>query len=115
MDKLQTIDISTAVIQAQTDSSYKTLGKAKLLANREISDKKQLDKASSGFEALLLQQMLKSMWESVETTDFLGANNNEAQIYRDMFNQAVSDNISEGKGVGVKKFLAKELSKAEKK
>ena len=115
MDKVRSFDASTAMMQAQAFSGEKTIGRAKLLASKEIRDEKQLNKASSGFEALLLQQMLKSMWETVQTTGLLGENSNEAQIYRDMFNQAVSDNISEGKGVGIKKFLAKELGKLEQK
>jgi Rod binding domain-containing protein len=40
-----------------------------------------------------------------------GENSNQAQIFRDMFNQAVADEISKGEGMGVKKFISKELSR----
>ena len=85
--------------------------KAKTLSSKEIRDKKQLDKAAKGFEALLLQDMLKSMWETVEVKGWLGEDSNEAKIYRDMMNQAIADSIAEGKGIGIKDVVKKELGK----
>ena len=87
---------------------------AKQLANRDLTSEKEIEKASKGFEALLLHQMLKSMWATVETTGMLGEDSNQAQIYRYMLNQALADSMSEGRGVGVKDFLKKELSKLPK-
>ena len=72
-------------------------------------DEKGVDKAAGGFEALLLHQMLKSMWETVDTSGLLGEDSNQAQIYRDMFNQSLADSIAEGRGIGVKQFLKGEL------
>ncbi len=79
--------------------------------NKEIRSKAELDKASSGFEALLLHNMLKEMWGSTNSGGILDENSNEMNIFRDMFNQAIADEVVKGEGIGVKKFLNKELSK----
>ena len=71
----------------------------------------ELERAASGFESILVNQMINAMWETVETTGLLGENSHEAGIYRDMFNQALSDSISKGSGIGVKGFLKTELIK----
>lgn len=85
--------------------------KAKNLANREVKDKTQVDKATKGFEALLLHEMMKSMWATVNTEGLLGEDSNQGQIFRGMFHQAVSDEISKGKGIGIQQFLETELVK----
>ena len=81
------------------------------LKKQDVSTEKEKAKALKGFEALMLHQMLKSMWETVEHTDLMGENGNEASIYRDMLNQAVSDSIAEGRGIGLKKVLNHELDR----
>ncbi len=102
-------------LAAATLAGFDSAGeKVKSLSGRELSNGKEGEKAAAGFEALLLHQMLKSMWETVETTGLMGENSNEAQIYRDMLNQAISDSISEGPGIGVKKMLLQQLNKVEK-
>ncbi len=88
-----------------------SLSKAKSLENQDIKSKAQMEKATKGFEALLLQEMMKSMWATVDTTGLLGEDSNQSQIYRSMFNQAVADEIAKGDGVGVQDFLEKELNK----
>ena len=79
--------------------------------NKDVKSKAELEKASSGFEALLLHNMLKEMWGSTGQGGILEENSNEMNIFRDMFNQAVADEVVKGEGIGVKKFLNKELSK----
>jgi peptidoglycan hydrolase FlgJ len=82
----------------------------KRLQNTSKNSEKELDKAASGFEALLLHNMLEAMWKTVDTTgSLMGDDSNQAQIFRDMLNQALSDKISQGKGIGVKDFLKKEI------
>ena len=85
--------------------------KVKTLSKQEVKDQKDLDKAAKGFEALLLHEMLKSLWETVEVKGWLGEDSNEAKIYRDMMNQAISDSVAEGKGIGIKDVVRKELEK----
>lgn len=115
MDKIATIAGGAGLGQADALLSNSEAAKVKELASRKVSTEKETDKAASGFEALLLHQMLKAMWSTVQTTGLLGENSNEAQVYRDMLDQAIADNVAEGRGVGVKKFLKKELLKSESK
>ena len=71
----------------------------------------QRGKAISGFEAMLVQEVFKSMWAGVEKSTLFGEDSNESQIYQDMMVQAVSDETAKGKGVGVKAYLQKELER----
>jgi Rod binding domain-containing protein len=113
MDKIQTLqmmDPAGAAAQAQTQNSAE---RAKKLASQPITSEKELDKAAGGFEALMLQEMLKSMWSTVQHSDFMGGDSMEAGIYRDMLSQAIADTVSEGRGIGLKEFMRRELLKAE--
>ena len=87
------------------------IAKAKELGNRKVSSEKEVDKAAGGFEALLLHQMMESMWSTVEFGGMFNETGNESNIYRDMLSQAVADTTAEGRGIGVKDFLKKELLK----
>jgi len=89
----------------------KGLKKAENLASAKLESEADIDKAASGFEALLLHQMLKEMYSSIEGSGVFGENSNEAGIYKDMFVQAIADTVSSGRGIGVKDFLRKELVK----
>ena len=110
MSKIESLkSLDPSIGAALTQSSVAT-DKAKALAGQEIKSEKELDKAASGFEALLLHEMLKSMWATIDTTGLLGEESNQSQIYRDMLNQAMSDSISEGRGIGVKDFVKREIS-----
>lgn len=88
-----------------------SLAKVKTLSQRDVKSKKDVEKAASGFEALLLHEMLKSMWATVEPGSLLGEDSNASQIYRDMFNQAIADNTAKGRGIGIKKVVEAEIGK----
>lgn len=85
--------------------------KAKQLKNQEIRSEKELEKAAAGFEALLLQQMMQSMWSTVEFSGMFNEEGNQASIYRDMFNQAIADETAKGRGMGVKEYVKQQLTK----
>lgn len=72
----------------------------------------KLEKAASDFEALLLHQMLKSMWQTVPEPEMLGTGQ-ESQMYRDLFNEALSESISQGQGIGIKEVIARDLERLE--
>ena len=114
MDKIQTLGAENAAAEAQMLVQENRVAQAKALASQGVNDAKKMEKATGGFEALLLHEMLKAMWSTVQTTGLMGEDSNQAQIYRDMLNQAISDSIAEGKGIGVKQFLKKELLKMPK-
>lgn len=111
MDKLQSIAGGAGLGQLELQKLDQKVGAAKNLADKDVKSAEEVEEAAGGFEALLLHQMLKSMWSTVQGTGFLGDDSNEAQIYRDMLNQAIADSVAEGRGVGVKDFLRKELTK----
>lgn len=99
---------ASAVAIAQQSSS---LEKVKGLAAQDVKSDKAKEKAVSGFEALLLHEMFKSMWDTVDTTGFLGDDSNQAQIYRDMLNQSIADSVAKGRGIGVKKLVLGEIAR----
>jgi Rod binding domain-containing protein len=71
------------------------------LADKSLDKKdKEIVKAAQDFEALLLQQMFSSMWKgTVETS-------NEESLYRDMLNQAIAEEMSKGRGLGLKEMVS---------
>jgi Rod binding domain-containing protein len=110
MTKISTLDGFAGQALMQSGQQENLVNKAKSLSNNDIKTKDGLEKAAKGFEALLLHQMLKEMWNTVETGGLMGEDSNQAQIYRDMLNQAISDSVSDGRGIGVKDFLKTQLS-----
>lgn len=105
MSKINTgVDTRSAIQQASMPDE-KNLKKQKLERPQDV------EKAASGFEALLLHNMLQEMWKTTGMGEgIMGENSNESQIFRDMFHQSIADEISEGDGIGVKTFLKKQLS-----
>ena len=109
MSEIKTIGkINPADITAVSAGS-KGVDAAKALSKQQLKDEKAVEKAAGGFEALILQEMFKSMWSTVETTGLMGEDSNAAQIYTDMFHQAVADSVSKGRGMGLKQFVKHEL------
>lgn len=111
MPKTETVAGSAGLIAQQMAQATAETQAANNLKNRKVTSEKDVEKAASGFEALLLHEMMKAMWATVENTNALGEKSNEGEIYRDMLNQAISDSVADGKGIGVKDFLRKELSR----
>lgn len=72
----------------------------------------KIEKAATDFEALLLQEMLKSMWSATQHDDVLSSGDEET--YRDMLHQALAQNIAETHTIGVKDVLMKDMIKSEK-
>lgn len=67
-------------------------------------------KAGKQFEALLIQQMLASMWETVPK-DGLVSGGKEEEMYRDMFNEAMGTEISEKQSLGIADAIVKDINK----
>jgi len=74
----------------------------------------QPEEAAKQFEALLIQQMMESMWSTVPQKGLLSGSNEEA-MYRDMLNEALATSISEGKGLGIKDVILSDFNKVKKK
>lgn len=70
--------------------------------------------AAQQFEALLLKQMIDSMWSTVPKDGLLSGSSEES-MYRDMLNEALATSIAEGRGVGVKEVILRDINKLSKK
>ncbi len=75
---------------------------------RSASEQAELETAATQFESLLLNQMIKSMWTTVPEEGLLSGSREEA-LYRDMFNQALSDDIAKSQSIGIKDVILREL------
>lgn len=64
--------------------------------------------AAEQFESLLVNEMLKSMWQTVPQGELLSGGNDE-RTYRDMLNEALANSIAAGKGIGIKDVVMKDL------
>lgn len=88
-----------------------------LSGTKTLSAKKSLNdpaEAATQFEALMLHEMMKSMWKTVPKEGLLSGSQEE-ETYRDMLNEAVAQSIASGKGVGIKDVIAKDIGRLEKK
>jgi flagellar protein FlgJ len=70
-------------------------------------------KASEQFEGMLVKQLLDSMWQTVPKGELLSGSQEEG-LYRDMLNEAVATSISEGRGIGVKEVILRDINKLSK-
>ena len=70
--------------------------------------------AAEQFEAMLLKEMLKSMWSTVPQEGMLSGSYEEG-MYRDMLNEALAQSISEGQGMGIKDVILKDINQLSKK
>lgn len=82
-------------------------GAATVPANREDA---KLRKACQGFEALLVQQMLSAMRQTVEKSDVFGSREKE-DVFQGMLDQQMADEISRTGTMGIADMLYAQLSK----
>jgi Rod binding domain-containing protein len=71
----------------------------------------KIKESATQFEAMLLQQMFKSMWSGVPSEGMLSGGREE-EYYRDMFNEALANSVASGQGLGIKDIIAKEMAKS---
>ena len=68
------------------------------------------EQAAKQFEALLLEQMFKSMWANIPT-DGMFSGGREEEYFRDMLNEALAESVSKGQGIGIKDIVLREINK----
>ncbi len=71
------------------------------------------EKAAEQFESMLVKQMMDSMWSTVPKEGLLSGSNEES-MYRDMLNEAIANSIAQGKGIGVKDVILKDIRRLSK-
>ncbi|MEW6169494.1 MAG: flagellar assembly peptidoglycan hydrolase FlgJ [Pseudomonadota bacterium] len=81
---------------------------ATLRAQARSDDPEALRKAAQQFEALMMQQMLKSMREASLGDDVLGGE--QTQLYQEMFDQQIAQHLAAGRGLGIADMLVRQLA-----
>lgn len=71
-------------------------------------DKKALREACDQFEGLMLHLMLKNMRKTIDKGELLHGGNAE-EIFQDMQDQALADNLASGRGMGLSEMLYQQL------
>lgn len=87
---------------------------APITSHKAVPTSQDPQEAARQFEALLIQEMLKSMWAAVPQGEIL-SNSSEEKMYRDMLNEATADQISRGQGIGIKDVILKDINRLNKK
>jgi flagellar protein FlgJ len=100
MDKIKLLDSSTVARAAKPQQQMPVSQDPKAAAQQ--------------FEAMMVQQLLQSMWSTVPKGELLSGSSEEGH-YRDMLNEALSTSIAEGRGIGIKEVILRDLNKLEKK
>ncbi|MFP5305555.1 MAG: flagellar assembly peptidoglycan hydrolase FlgJ [Gammaproteobacteria bacterium] len=80
---------------------------ATLRAQARSDDPEALRKAAQQFEALMMQQMLKSMRDASLGDDVLGGE--QTQLYQEMFDQQIAQHLAAGRGLGIADMLVRQL------
>ncbi len=76
---------------------------------RQLQREKDLEKACEGFEAMMLNSLMKAMRDTLPG-DTLFPQNNASDIYQSLHDQHLTDKLSQGKQVtGFKEFLYRQL------
>jgi Rod binding domain-containing protein len=70
--------------------------------------------AAKDFEALLVGEMLKSMWANVGSEGLLSGGREE-EIYREMLNEALAKSMAESQSIGIADIISRELERLEPK
>lgn len=101
--------ISMAKVSLGPDIQMAELGKKNF-----PTEEAKMKEAAEQFEAVFLQQMVDSMWKSLPNEGLLSGSNEEA-LYRDMFNQALSEEMAKSQSFGIKDVILQEMEKSKAK
>lgn len=81
---------------------------SKSAENGKVKNAPEVENAATQFEALLLHQMFKEMWNSVPKNGMLSGSREE-ELYRDMLNESLADSIAKQQGIGIRDVIAKDI------
>ncbi|NLF25206.1 MAG: hypothetical protein GX589_06045 [Deltaproteobacteria bacterium] len=95
---------SAAAAQVSNEVSVRVSG------GKKAPDLAEVEKSATQFEALLLQQMFKSMWETLPKEGMLSGSREE-ELFRDMLNENLAKEVSEKQSIGIKKVVLSEMNK----
>ncbi|MGA1191789.1 MAG: rod-binding protein [Bdellovibrionota bacterium] len=92
--------------RVQWQNSEKKLEKA----SSAQASRGEAEEAATQFESILVQQMLKSMWNSVPKNGLLSGSSEE-RLYQELLQEQIASDISSGDGLGIKDMVLEELKK----
>jgi len=99
--------VSNKQSEEKLKSFSDTLDKAK-----ENGDADELKKVAQQFEAFFLNEIFKSMRTSSSWGEGLTEKSHARSTYESMHDQTLSDDISEGRGIGISDMIFKQMSKS---
>ena len=79
---------------------------------RNETSNESIEQVARQFESIFTQMMLKSMRDANPTEGGL-FDNDQSKMYREMFDKQISLSLSEGRGIGLKDMLIRQLGGAE--
>lgn len=106
-----------AVVEAKLkrlQDQYNGPRAARIITSEDVKSKvppkelAEMEKAAAQFEGLMMQQLMKSMWQTVPK-DGLLSGSKEEEYYRDMLNENLADDIAKNQSVGIKDVIMREL------
>lgn len=92
---------------ADAQSVLDFAGLRKLQGAAHHKDPEALKQAARQFESLFMQQILKSMRATLPGDALVGGE--QGKIYRDMLDQQLVQNLSQGRGLGLAEMLVRQL------
>jgi flagellar protein FlgJ len=107
LDSYGSLELSR--LNAQTEKAT-ALGKSTM--SKGAAHEKEIEKAGTQFEALLVHEMLKSMWASVPKDGMLSGSHEE-ELYQDMFQEQMATTIAEHQSIGVKDVVISDIKRTE--
>jgi len=91
-------------------TDFHGLSQLKADVRNELSDE-SIEKVAQQFESIFTQMMLKSMRDASTVEGGL-FDNDQSKMYREMFDKQISLTMSEGRGIGLKEMLIRQLGGA---
>jgi Rod binding domain-containing protein len=107
-ETIKPMSLNTTAIRQKIDSSVPGQ-KEKGATDKKIAEQ---EKAATDFEALLLHQMLNSMWATVEQSSAV-EKSHEEKLYRDMLNEALAQSLAKERSIGIKDAILQDMQKLE--
>ena len=78
-----------------------------LRAEAASAPNKAIEEGASQFEALFIQQMMKSMRDAVPTSDFM--HSDHLETYQSMADQQMAVSLSQQGGIGIARMLIEQM------
>ena len=113
-DSAQVIN-DEATFQAALEEATKKVDRAtkkdiKVMTQEELDQRnKDIREASVELEAILLKMMYGEMYKTVPKDELFG-DDNAMEIYQDMYQQALTEDMAKSGGIGLADFIYKQLS-----